>query len=123
MTAVLLPVIAAAIAGIAGAIVAYLRSRPEDVPVGAPVLVMTRRPDDQTIYGIVRRHDRRGLTLLAAQYLEADSAPRALTGEVWVPAASIAFVQTHVEPIAPADSEGRPVRTLPDNRHIRTAAG
>lgn len=92
---------------------------------GEPVIVCTRRPDDQSIHGVVRRSDPYGVTLDAARYLQPDGASLPV-GTVWVPIEAIAFVQTGVAPVevvpAPrrkAEDPPLPDTTLGAARHLR----
>lgn len=96
---VVLIAVLASVAGAAGT-AATLWARPRRrLTVGESVIVATRRPDDQSIQGIVDTANRRGVALAAAHYLEADGTSTAL-GAVWVPIEAISFVQTGVVPIA-----------------------
>lgn len=87
--------------------------------VGEPVIVCTRRPDDQSIHGVVGRQDAAGITLVGARYLEPDGTSSPI-GAVWLPAEAVAFVQTGVEPVGlrSKDAVGTPAVPvpLPDTR-------
>lgn len=100
---------------------AALARRSALVP-GEPVIVCTRRPDDQSIHGVVVRDDPRGITLAAAHYLDADGSRRPI-GDVWIER-PVAFVQRSVAPVDVRSRDGEdyatPAPPLPDNRHLRT---
>lgn len=70
---------------------------------GRCVIVNTRRPDDQSVRGWVRsQHPDGTLELARAVYLEpgADGVQEVAAGDVWIPAASISWVQVDVPPPA-----------------------
>lgn len=78
---------------------------------GFPVIVCTRRPDDQSILGVLVRQNRAGLTLEGAFYCEPDGSYTPI-GPVWLPAAAVSFVQTQVvmpDPVAKAPPARQPV--------------
>lgn len=85
---------------------------------GETVIACTRRPDDQSIYGVVHLSSRRGLALRGARLLQADGTSLPMS-DVWVPAAGLSFVQRNVDAILPdpptRDQQAPP---LPSNRQM-----
>jgi hypothetical protein len=106
-------VLAAAAAAAATALVVVRRRAP--LERGSAVIVCTRRPDDQSIHGVVGDVTRRFIVLSAARYLEptGDSTP---IGVVVIPRENVAFVQTGVAPVdVGPDVKQRPTAgPLPD---------
>lgn len=56
------------------------------------VVVHTRKPDDQTVRGVLVTRNRRWLKLQAARYMDGETEIR-LDGEIVIPAENVAFVQ------------------------------
>lgn len=97
MTVAILILAAAALA-LAGLIAFSGRTpRPGPILSGRTVTVYTRRPDDQTIRGVLVAHHSDRLTLAQAVYVvPGDGAPDVpIDGAVHVLASNIAFVQEH----------------------------
>lgn len=98
----------------------FVQLRPSRLGNGQPVIVCTRRPDDQSLHGVVLDDTRAGITLASTYYLPPSGDPVAV-GQVFVPRESIAFVQVGVAPveIRSGEREGatpRPSIPLPDTR-------
>lgn len=96
----LIALTAAVLLNAAAIVLLYRRLAPlavEQLVPGTPltartVIVNTRRPDDQTIRGVLVAQHADRLTLRDVVYLHG-SAERAVDGIVHVPAANVAFVQ------------------------------
>jgi hypothetical protein len=62
-------------------------------PRGRRVVVHTRRPDDQTVAGVLVRQDRRWLVLDDCEYLASASSKHELENRVWIPLASVSWIE------------------------------
>lgn len=91
-----------AVVVLAGALVRS-RSWPAPVLTGRTLVVHTRRPDDQTIRGILVGQYADRLTLRDAVYVHA-SGEQPVGGLVHVPTVNVAFVQ-EIEPSTPGGGD------------------
>lgn len=118
------PVLALALAlvlvlGVLLAVALIAPRRRSPLAVGRPVIVVTPRPDDQSLHGVVLKNlGAGGVILTAAHYLPAEGDPVPV-GTVHVPA--YAFAQVDVAPVeirssAQAGATPRPTIPLPDTR-------
>lgn len=103
-----------------GAAFVLLRRPRRSLPVGGAVIVCTRRPDDQSVHGVLVDEGDTHLRLAACHYLPAEGDPVPI-GEVVLRWDAVAFVQTGVAPIdvrsaADATPERAPAIPLPDQR-------
>lgn len=62
-------------------------------PINREVVIHTKKPDDQTVRGVLIRRNRRWIKLEAARYVDGENQIR-LEGEVLIPAGNVAFIQT-----------------------------
>lgn len=55
--------------------------------------VIVHTTDDRSVEGVLVAHDRAGVALASAAYLDAGPAPLALAGDLWLPRDRVRFVQ------------------------------
>lgn len=97
MTTVQLIIVCVTALGLAG-IAAFARgplgSR-GGVTLGVPVTVRTRRPDDQTLHGILIKQSRGYLTLADAEYVTSEGPVSLQASVTRVPREHVAFLTEH----------------------------
>jgi hypothetical protein len=96
-------------AGIAVGAAGRRGTRARRLPVGAPVIVVTTKPDDRSFHAVVGQDDGRTVVLEATHILEIGRDPVPV-GSITLDHERIAFVQTGV---APVDVLARPERPKP----------